>query len=96
MIKNPSQTSHETLNKLIFTASKSVRVGAIYRHYKYPDRKYKVIMLAVQETTEKICVIYQDVAHDNSPAFVRDLDSWLEIVEWEGEIVPRFILIETQ
>ncbi|TXH00189.1 MAG: DUF1653 domain-containing protein [Candidatus Moraniibacteriota bacterium] len=96
MIKNPSHTSHETLNKLIFTASTSVRVSAIYRHYKYPDRKYKVIMLAVQEATEKICVIYHDVAHDNSPAFVRDLDSWLETVHWEGEIVPRFTLIESQ
>lgn len=87
---------HDELNTQLTVAATLVTVGAIYRHYKYPDRKYKVIMLAVQEATEKICVIYQDVAHDNSPAFVRDLDSWLEIVEWKGEIVPRFTLIETQ
>lgn len=88
--------THKELNKSISSASTQVLIGAIYRHYKYPDRKYKVIMLAVQEATEKICVIYHDVAHDNSPAFVRDLDSWLETVEWKGEKVPRFTLIETQ
>lgn len=96
MIKNPSHTSHETLNKLIFIASKTVRVGAIYRHYKYPKRKYKILMLAIQEDSQKVCVIYQDIARSDAPPFVRNLESWEETVEWEGVITPRFTSIETQ
>ena len=88
------QISHSQLNLDLEHAAQIVSIGSTYRHYKYPDRKYKVIMLAVQEATEKICVIYQDVGHDNAPTFVRDLDSWLETVEWKGEIVPRFTLID--
>lgn len=82
--------SHHLLNKKLAEAKNTVQVGCYYQHYKYPDRKYKVILLAVQEATEKVCVIYQDVAHDNAPPFVRDLDSWLEIVEWQGAKIPRF------
>jgi len=93
MTKNSSHQSHESLSKILIDASKNVLVGGIYRHYKYPDRVYKVLMLAVQEATEKICVIYQDIAHPDAPPFVRDLDSWVEHVEWEGEQVPRFLLL---
>lgn len=85
--------SHDALNKLLIDASNHVSVGSTYHHYKYPDRVYKVLMLAVQEATEKICVIYQDTAHPDAPTFVRDLDSWVEHVEWEGEQVPRFLLL---
>ncbi len=94
MKKNSSHQDHEALNKLLFDASKSVVVGAAYRHYKYPKRKYKVVMLALQEDSQKVCVIYQDIARTDAPPFVRNLDSWLESVEWEGLVVPRFIRIE--
>ena len=96
MKKNPSHTSHETLNKLIFIASKGVKVGGVYRHYKYPKRKYKVLMLAIQEDSQKVCVLYQDITRSDAPPFVRSLESWEETVEWEGVITPRFTPIETQ
>ena len=67
-----------------------VRVGAIYRHYKFPTRDYMVLNLAIQEATEKVCVIYQDMHEPDAPPFVRDLDSWLSTVEWEGSVAPRF------
>ncbi len=51
-------------------------------------------MLALQEDSQKVCVIYQDIARTDAPPFVRNLDSWLESVEWEGLVVPRFIRIE--
>ena len=94
MKKNSSHQNHEALNKLLFDASKHVNVGSAYRHYKYPNRKYKVIMLAIQEDSQQVCVVYQDVARIDAPPFVRNLDSWLESVEWEGLIVPRFTRID--
>lgn len=87
-----SQISHEELNKKIEAASKQVVIGGLYRHYKYPERKYFVENICIQEATEKICVVYKDVATLGAPSFVRDLDSWLETVEWEGKTIPRFVL----
>jgi len=86
--------SHTELNKKIAEASQSVELGAIYKHYKYPERDYLVEKLAIQEATEKICVIYKDISSLSALSFVRDLDSWLETVEWEGKKVPRFVLIQ--
>ena len=84
--------SHDELNKKIAEAAELVNVGAIYKHYKYPERDYFVEKIAIQEATEKICVIYHDASVSSSPSFVRDLDSWLETVRWEGKMVPRFVL----
>ena len=87
-----SHISHDELNEQIAQASKFVTVGAIYKHYKYPSRKYLVEKIAIQEASEKICIIYRDASAPSAPSFVRDLDSWLENVPWEGKIVPRFVL----
>lgn len=87
-------TPYSTLQRKLLNTSTLVRVGALYRHYKYPDRTYKVLLLAVQEASEKICVVYQDTAHPDAPPFVRDLDSWQETVAWHGNIVSRFTRID--
>jgi hypothetical protein len=77
---------------MVSEASKKVVIGGVYKHFKYPDREYYVENLAIQEATEKVCVIYKDISQLSTPSFVRDLDSWLETVEWEGKKVPRFVL----
>ncbi len=82
--------SHAELNKRIADASKLVELGAIYKHYKYSDRDYKVLGYVIQEATQKIAIRYANIQEVNAPEFVRDLDSWLEKVEWHGAIVPRF------
>jgi hypothetical protein len=82
--------SHSELNQSIEDARKLVELGAIYKHYKYPERDYKVLGFAIQEATQKVAIIYQDVSKPDSPQFCRDLYSWLENVEWKGEIIPRF------
>ena len=84
--------SHEELNKKIEEAAKLVVIGGVYRHYKYPERKYFVEKICIQEATLKVCILYKDIAALSAPSFVRDLDSWLETVEWEGKSVPRFVL----
>lgn len=84
--------SHEELNRHIAEAKKKVVIGGVYRHYKHPHRQYFVEKIAVLESSDKVCVIYKDVSSISAPSFVRDLDSWLGKVEWEGKTVPRFML----
>jgi hypothetical protein len=83
--------THEELNKRIAEAGKQVKLGGLYRHYKFPDRDYLVEKICIQEESEKVCIIYRNTRESDAPSFVRDLDSWLETVEWEGKIVPRFV-----
>ncbi len=88
--------SYDELNKRIAEAAKLVMVGAIYKHYKYNDRDYKVLGYVIQEASEKVAIRYRNILEDDAPEFVRDLDSWLESVEWQGSIVPRFKIVHTQ
>lgn len=45
-----SHISYDELNQKLHQAKQDVIVGATYRHYKYPDRAYKVILLAILVT----------------------------------------------
>jgi len=76
--------SHEDLERELGIAKTQVRIGGIYLHYKNPDHKVRV-----QEATDKLCVIYQDMANEKL-VFVRDLDVWLE-EPVKG--TPRFRLV---
>lgn len=79
--------SHDELRQELMHAHASVTTGREYIHYKYPERRYRVIDIGIQEESEKVCVIYCD---SRSPDihFVRDLDSWLEKIN----NTPRFVL----
>ena len=85
-----SHLSHEELNKQIQTVSAEIPLGCIYKHYKYPDRDYQVLGYAIQEASQKVCIRYKNIKENDAPEFVRDYDSWIESVEWNGAIVPRF------
>jgi hypothetical protein len=87
---NSGHSSHEDLNKKIDEASKLVELGAIYKHYKFPERDYKVLGYVIQESTEKVAILYRDISQSDSPQFCRDLDVWMETVSANGELVPRF------
>jgi len=69
--------SHEDLERELGIAKTQVRIGGIYLHYKNPDHKVRVTAIGVQEATDKLCVIYQDMANEKL-VFVRDLDVWIE------------------
>lgn len=84
---------HSQLNQLLQETSKKVLVGGIYKHYKYPDRMYKVEKLAILESNEQVCVMYRDIHSSNAPSFVRDINSWQETVTWQGQTIPRFVLL---
>lgn len=73
-------------------AKTQVSVGALYRHYKSPDKVYKVIGLGFMESNDELCVIYQ-AQYGEGLTFIRPLSIWLQQVEWEGKTVPRFVKI---
>lgn len=79
----------ETLFKQLQKAKHKVRVGGLYYHYKNPELNYKVLMLAVTESDDNICVIYE-AQYGIRLVFVRPLNSWLDKVEWKGIKTDRF------
>lgn len=86
--------SQKLLKEDLERAAKLVRVGGIYSHYKNPLNQYKVVSVAVQEATEKICVIYQAL-YGEKLLFVRDLDIWVENVVVHGKKMARFKFVKT-
>lgn len=87
-----SHKDQETLLKELEQAHKLVKVGSEYKHYKNPDKLYKVIEIAILEASDEACVIYQ-AQYGDKLSFVRPLSSWLDTVEWSGQKVPRFTKI---
>lgn len=87
---------HKPQNKLvneIKLASKKVKVGGLYYHYKKPNDFYKVINIAITEWDDNLCVIYE-AQYGEKLIFVRPLDSWLEKVEWDNKTIDRFTHIK--
>jgi hypothetical protein len=75
-------------------AEGQVEVGGLYAHYKNPDKPYEVTGLVILEATDEVAVLYTPQYEDISVTFARALSSWLEDVEWEGKVVPRFVRID--
>lgn len=79
------------LSEQIESAKQKVRVGGLYSHYKSDDKLYSVLMVAILEANDELCVIYQ-AQYDEKLTFVRPLSSWLEPANRNGKRVPRFTL----
>lgn len=84
--------SQDQLLELLNNAKQKVAVGALYRHYKAADMVYKVKDIVLQESNNEPCVIYQ-AQYGKRITFSRPVDVWLENVELEGRLVPRFTKI---
>ncbi len=63
-----------------------------YRHYKGND--YEVIGVATHSEDESTLVVYRPLYGDQA-LWVRPFDMFVESVEVDGKIVPRFEYIET-
>ena len=70
----------------------SVQPGR-YRHYKGPE--YRVFAVVRHSETEEELVFYQALYGDYG-LWVRPLSMFTETVELDGEVVPRFALVEPQ
>lgn len=68
-------------------------VGGLYRHYK--RKNYRVLQLATHSETEEKLVIYQAL-YGEMGIWARPLDMFLEMVEVDGVLVPRFAYIEEE
>jgi hypothetical protein len=66
----------------------------IYEHFK--GGRYEVIGEGLLESTEEPVVIYKALyENERSSLWVRPVSSFLETVEVEGQLIPRFKIIES-
>lgn len=77
------------LKSKVEKAKQQVKVGGRYAHFKNPVHTYIVRDIAILESTQEPVVIYRAEYGDNI-TFVRPVDEWLEVVEKDGQQVPRF------
>lgn len=68
----------------------NIIVGGIYRHYKNKD--YRVICRATDTETNEDVVVYQAL-YDDRRTWVRPVKMFVEDVEVDGKMIPRFRFI---
>lgn len=71
-----------------------LKTGQIWKHYK--GNEYKIIALPKHSDTEVDMVVYEaqyEPADTDTTVWVKEVSEFLTNVEWEGEIVPRFSLM---
>lgn len=83
---------HIQLQKEIETASRKIRLGGLYYHYKHPDKLYKVMGLEVREETEEVAIAYQSL-YGNGIMWNRLLSEWLKPAVVDGNSIERFVLV---
>lgn len=71
----------------------NIKIGDIYKHSK-KGGAYKVLAIAKHSETLEDMVIYE-VLYENDLASVwaRPVSMWSELVEVNGEMVPRFVKV---
>ncbi len=70
----------------------SVQPGKRYRHYK--GNEYKILGVGKHSETNEDFVVYQ--SPDGGQIWLRPVQMFFEVVEWEGKQVPRFIQLEVR
>ena len=61
-----------------------------YRHYK--GQLYKVIGTGKHTETEEVLVFYQSL-YGEFELWARPLSMWLENVEYDDQVIPRFTFV---
>lgn len=78
------------LKNIVTQANQKVQPGDRYYHYRNLNQLYKVLAIAIDEESNKPCVVYQAQYGDNL-IWVRALSVWCELVDHHGKNIPRFI-----
>ena len=77
--------THAPVPELPHDAPKS---GEVYQHYK--GDRYRVVGVALN-AEDSWAVVYEALYEGAAASlFVRDLAQWSQVVEWEGNTLPRF------
>ena len=79
----------EQIIQEIQNAKLKIKIGAKYQHYKGTDKLYEVLGFATLESNNDLCVIYKAL-YGKHLTFLRPVNEWLEQVEWQNRIIPRF------
>jgi hypothetical protein len=79
----------EELLDLIDQAGNKIKLNTNYRHYKNQNDSYKTLDFVIIEATDQIGVLYQ-AQYGKKLTFVRPVANWLEKVEQNGQLIPRF------
>ena len=64
-----------------------------YRHFK--GKEYQVLGLARHSETEEWMVVYRPL-YGEGGLWVRPASMWVETVERDGKVQPRFLLLEEE
>jgi len=90
-----SQSDRQILLTKLEQAKTQIEIGAKYQHTK-TSGQYLVLNLIIQEDTEEIRVIYQELNHQPAIIWSRSFngpDGWIVPTEINGQFIPRFIKI---
>lgn len=77
------------LQQILKIAQNQIVVGSIYAHYKNPTKHYKILSLALIESSEEIAVVYQSL-YEPYLTWIRPLSNFLEQVVVGEKLTPRF------
>lgn len=76
-----------------------VRVGRIYQHYR--GKLYQIVAVGrlTESDTLEECVVYKGLYDDaqfgKNPIWIRPLTMFIEDIEIDGKMVPRFAEIKS-
>jgi len=90
------QSDRQILLTKLQQAKTQIEIGAKYQHTKTKG-EYLVLNLVIQEDTEEIRVIYQEINHQPAIIWSRSFDGpngWIIPTEINGKMVPRFTKIK--
>ena len=83
--------SYGVLRERLAEAREVVPEYTQWRHYK--GGEYIVKMVAIREAEQDVVVIYSPMDHLDIP-MSRPFNEWSDEVEWDGQNVTRFSLID--
>jgi hypothetical protein len=81
---------YDQLIDMLAAARIKVEPGTKWRHYK--GGEYVANNVVLIEATDEVSVLYTSIVQPEV-SFVRPLQSWLEMIERNGETQPRFARI---
>ena len=85
-----SSPTPQELDERLTKAQEAVTVGSHYAHYRDPEKHYKVLSLALLESSLEPCVVYQ-AQYGDRLTWVRALNDWASTVSLDsGKKVDRF------
>lgn len=79
--------SQKELSEKLDAAAKQIVAGTTYTHYK--GDSYLVINLGIEEATNEVSVVYKAL-YGEQLIFIRTVASWMEMVEVDSTLLPRF------